>query len=261
MDLQTIKGKIETSCPGILSDDNLGTKKYKHIQSWEVVESFHRLGYEVVSWDMQRSKRNGKHAPHIVEMVSKKEKFFIGNDMVHPQVIILNSYNAKQALRIKFGIFYSQSHKMSLTVGDALEGTRIVHMGSKVDELVNDIHEDISKRMTSLKYENYMKPLTDEERKNLCKKILAVRFGSKSSGVSVEAMLQPINEGDVVVTAWDCYQLVTERLLRGLYIINRTTENGYKHVGPKQGTQIKKFTVSGYWQEKLLKVLKEETSD
>lgn len=256
MDISQVKEKILESIPGILSTTNLGTKKYKHVQSWDLVEAFSKIGYEVLSWDMQKSKRNGSHAPHMIEMVLTSTQYKIKNEIIHPQIVILNSYNAKQALRIKFGIFYSQGHKMSLLIGDALEGSRIVHMGEKVDKLVQDIHEDITRRMTELNYETYLKPLSNEEKVSLTKSLLKTRFNTKADSISVSEMLTPISTDDQITTAWDVYQTVVERILRGLYIINRRNEDGYKFSSQMQGKATKKFTVSGYWQGKLLDTLK-----
>lgn len=256
MKLNEAMEQIKESMPGILSDTNMGTKKYHHVQTWDLVEAFSKLGYEISRWDMQVSKKNGKHAPHMVEMVLKSKKFQIGKDMVCPQVIILNSYNAKQALRIKFGIFYAHSSKMALTICNALEGTRIVHMGEKVDKLVEDIHNDISVRMTDLDYKTYLKKLNNQEKLDLVNGLLETRFGKKSKNVDATMFLKPIyDDNDVPATAWEVYQLCTERILKGLYVIYRTKDDGYKHETAMSGKQCKKFTVSEMHQKKLMEKL------
>jgi hypothetical protein len=196
------------------------SERYKVIPTIEVIEEFHRYGFEVDSIVSGGTRTRQGYQKHMIRM-SVGEKLFGGE--IKPQVIVHNSYDGTRALNIHVGFFRFVCENGIVAGSNIVKPLRIVHSSSswkeELDEFI-DTYDDKYREQKEFIMELKEKPMSLDEAYHLAEQAYKLRhYDSRISMDLVDPLELLIakrreDRGD---RAWHRFQVMQESLVNGYF--------------------------------------------
>ena len=132
----------ETEIKLLTQSENLGTKKYNHIKTENVISFFEKNGWQKIATSSKFGKNGGNKQFHVVIMENLKFNNLMGN----PRIIIGNSYDCSKSLELRLGFFRTICAN-GLVAGETLYKFNKKHVGNFILEklLINEYSKIVAK--------------------------------------------------------------------------------------------------------------------
>lgn len=233
-DLLSMAPSIFTS-----SASNKASEKYKHINTEKILDLFESKGFYPVRAHQSRSKdiNNKPYVKHIIRL--RHESFF--NDYASteiPEIVLLNSHNTQNSLRLMLGIFRIACCNGLIVQDASYSDHRILHMGyteQKVLDAIQDIHLTASKMQSKIdSYKNTI--LVQSEQKQLAAKALQLKYGDDAKGFDLHDLLNPRRIDDYSSDLWTTFNTIQENLINAKQVYFRPIVDDQGNVRYKRAT-------------------------
>lgn len=214
------------------NDNHLGSEKYNQVNTKQLIEYITQTtDYKVVSYKEAIAKDSSKQAfqPHLIRL--RHAKYFEPCEHEYiPELILLNSHNAKQSIQLKLG-FFRFACANGIIAGNSVNCFKAKHINfdynaltqfiNKIPELAEQASEQIDKlsskfigddfkrafAFNALDIKGYWDTKTGNralERRNTAFKMALL-----------ESMTKPKRQQDAGNDLWSIFNIVQENLIRG----------------------------------------------
>lgn len=248
-------GQLAERAPAILTNTPINgvSDNYSFIPSTKVIEDIRQLGWHPVSAEQRQSRLSStkEYGQHIIKFEKQDGLIKLnGVDKVKPQVIFMNSHDAKSSFRFYAGLFRLVcSNGLVIPVkdykGDALGGgIRIRHINYTMEQLSQDISgivEEIRKNLDPIETLGGRK-MTASEMETFVREGLLIKHGisekmrseflSTITDETLDLVLTPQRDEDVSTDAWSVFNVVQENLTKGNYTLKATNSVGKRKQSP-----------------------------
>lgn len=213
--------QIIAKAPAVMSEtheSNLSSK-YTHIPTKQLIEDMSKLGWGVV--DVKQGitrKGNENHKKHLVTFRNPDLKIASanGDDVVYPQILLINSHDGKSSFQFRAGLFRLVCSNGLVICTEDYGQMRMRHSGYSFGELQNTIREMVNNIPNTIETLNNFKKriLSDEEKMELAFKSIEIRFGEETEVTPID-LLEAIREEDKKDDLWTIFNVIQEKLIRG----------------------------------------------
>ena len=186
--------------------------KYTFVPTMEIIENFEREGWGVAS---ARQVGKGMYAQHELRL-RNTELPNVGDSLI--EAVIRNSHNGLSSLSVSSGL-----HRLvcsnGLTVPTSIADSIAVRHMSVDMGTVREITDQFAERLPVIqrsvsKMENTF--LSDEKLEDFVNKSAMIRWEQGSlPKIDIEALLNPLRDGDVGNSVWKTFNVIQEKFVRG----------------------------------------------
>jgi hypothetical protein len=215
------------------------SEKYTHIPTEKIIDDMATLGWGVIDAKQVKARKGVGFQKHLI--VFRNNELEINaedGDTVYPQILLTNSHDGKNAFTFTAGLFRMICENGLVVSTKEFENMKIRHMGYSFEELQKTIREMVEKLPLTVEALNKLRSieLSQEAALDFAKKALEIRFKDEMENIEInlEELLVPIREEDKGTDLWSTYNVVQEKLIKGLF--------NYKYgVKVRKARKIKNF--------------------
>jgi hypothetical protein len=222
--------QIAQLAPAVMSETHKETlsSNYTHIPTKQLIEDMSKLGWGVTDVKQGLTRKgNAEHKKHLVTFRNPDLKIQSknGDDVVYPQIVLINSHDGKSSFQFRAGLFRLVCSNGLIICTEDFGQMRMRHSGYSFSQLQGLINEMVMNIPNTIKTLNNFKEkeLTEEEKVDFAMRAIQIRFRDEEVKVSTEDVLKSIRNEDESNDLWTVFNVVQEKLVRG----------GFKYVNRK----------------------------
>lgn len=198
------------------------SEKYTHISTEKVIDDMVTLGWGVIDAKQVKARKGVGFQKHLI--VFRNNDLQINaedGDTVYPQILLTNSHDGKNAFTFTAGLFRMVCENGLVISTQTFENMKIRHMGYSFEELQKVIREMVEKLPLTVEALNKLRSIdmNQEAALDFAKKALEIRFKDEMENIEIdlEDLLTPIRKEDKGTDLWSTYNVVQEKLIKGLF--------------------------------------------
>ncbi len=214
--------------------------KYSFVSTMDILQNFNKLG-----WHPTYARQSGKdlYARHVIRLINPNVGFInLKHDKVRPQIVLDNSHNGTSYAQIHLGLFrLICTNGLVVAMPGMLSAVHFRHMGINFDEFKNLIEIVVNQYNLIGQHVNDMQQikLNNDQKEEFVIKAIAAREPQvfiKEDGtidtkkvtliINPKQIIDPIREEDNQDDLWTVFNIIQERLVKGIF--DRQTLSGRK---------------------------------
>lgn len=227
------KDEIRTKAPYIFATkptNGAVSDRYVFASTETIIDDMEKLGWGVVQCKQQRANKNSTvRSFHMVAFQNPNvyitKETGSGEEIEsYPQVILTNSHDGFNSFKFMIGIFRLVCSNGMVLATEQFESISIRHINYTFEELRTTIAASIEKVEQHVAVMNRMQEtvLTDEQRRDFALNALAIRTGKdvdevKATDDEIEELLEPIRPEDEGNNLWATFNVLQEKIIKGIY--------------------------------------------
>ena len=209
--------------------------RYVFASTETIIDDMEKLGWGVVQCKQQRANKNSTvRSFHMVAFqnpdiyITKETKN--GEEIeAYPQVILTNSHDGFNSFKFRIGIFRLICSNGMVLATEEFESISIRHINYTFEELRTTIAASIEKVEKHVAVMNRMQAtkLTIEQRRDFALNALAIRMSKdidevKATDEELDELLEPLRDEDKGENLWATFNVLQEKIIKGLYHHGKT---------------------------------------
>lgn len=209
--------------------------RYVFASTETIIDDMEKLGWGVVQCKQQRANKNSTvRSFHMVAFqnpdiyITKETKD--GEEIeAYPQVILTNSHDGFNSFKFRIGIFRLICSNGMVLATEEFESVSIRHINYTFEELRTTIAASIEKVEEHVAVMNKMQAtkLTVEQRRDFALNALAIRMNKdadevKATDEELDELLEPLRDADKGENLWATFNVLQEKIIKGLYHHGKT---------------------------------------
>lgn len=219
------KEEIKSKAPSVFTDKGAPSTSagYSHISTDKIIDDMSALGWGVVDVKQVNARKNVGFQKHLVVFRNNDIQITAEDgDSVFPQILLTNSHDGKNAFTFTAGLFRMICENGLVISSRQFESMKIRHYGYSFDELQNTVKSMVEKLPLTVASLNQFREveLGQEQALDFAKKALSTRFSDaeiENIEIDFDDLLTPTRKEDVGSDLWSVYNVVQEKLTRGLF--------------------------------------------
>lgn len=232
------KDEIRRTAPYIFATKatNPGVSdRYVFASTETVIEDMEKLGWGVVQCKQQRANKNSTVRSFHMVAFQNPDVFITkttekGEEVEsYPQVILTNSHDGFNSFKFMIGIFRLVCSNGMVLATEEFESISIRHINYTFEELRHTIAASIEKVEQHVAVMNRMQAteLTAEQRRDFALNALAIRMDKdidevKATDEELDELLKPLRDEDKGENLWATFNVLQEKIIKGLYHHGKT---------------------------------------
>ena len=222
--------------------------RYVFASTETIIDDMAKLGWGVVQCKQQRSNKNSNVRSFHLVAFQNPEVYITkqteqGEEIdAYPQIILSNSHDGFNSFKFMVGIFRLVCSNGLVIATQEFESISIRHINYSFEELRRTIAASIEKVQEQVAVMNRMRELelTEEQRKDFAINAIAIRTGKevdevKVSDEEVEELLEPVREEDNGNDLWTTFNVLQEKVIKGLFHMGTTKRGKQRKARPITG--------------------------
>lgn len=263
-DLHTFmtKDEMRAKAPYIFTrgTTNPGTsKRYVPYTTEDVIDDMAKEGWGVVQCRQQRANKNSTvRSFHMVAFQNPEYSITLDNGEVeaYPQIILTNSHDGFNSFKFMVGIFRLVCSNGLILATEQFESVSIRHINYSFEELRLTIAASLKKVEEYIEIRNKMKDkvLTLEQKRDFALNALALRLDQEAEEVKateeeLDNLLEPVRDADYGDDLWKTFNVLQEKIVKGLYYHGKTKLGKDRKARPITGPARDIFVNQGLFRQ------------
>ena len=227
---------------------NPGTsKRYVPYTTEDVIDDMAKEGWGVVDCRQQRANKNSTvRSFHMVAFQNPDPKYAIpldnGEIEAYPQIILTNSHDGFNSFKFMVGIFRLVCSNGLILATEQFESISIRHINYSFEELRHTIAASLKKVQQYIEIRNQMRNtvLTLGQKREFAKSALALRLDQEPKELQttekeLDDLLKPVRDADNGDNLWNTFNVLQEKIVKGLYYHGKTKTGKDRKARPITG--------------------------
>ena len=224
------KEQIQERCPFAYATTPTNprlSKEYTFANTATIIEDMEKLGWHVVDAKQCRKRKgsSGVRSYHIVAFQNENVRICRNDGSVeaYPRIILQTSHDGTRSFRFMFGLYRCICSNGLIVSTAEFMSVSIRHINYSFEEMRGIVAKAIDSVPAQINIINTMikTELTDEQKYNFAKKIVAIRRGKeddeqfKVSNETLNEILKPVRKEDSGNNLWNVFNVLQEKVIKG----------------------------------------------